>query len=280
MMSDFSQRLATGILFFIVIIGGSIYSPLSFGAIWLLAALLGQIEFYRLIKKSGGNPQFFGGVIIGFTLFVTNFVYVQSEFEKWYWLLLNIPLIYLVFLFEVYRKNSNPFYNISYTLVGVIYIALPFTLLNYIVVDIQNLPAYEFRPWVLIGMIMTLWANDSWAYIWGSWLGKNKLFPSISPGKSWEGFIGGYISCLLWSWLMSVFIEDITLIDWLVIASILSLVGTLGDLVESKLKRSLGIKDSGNLLPGHGGILDRFDALIMSIPFVLVYLYIKYWAFV
>ena len=188
---------------------------------------------------------------------------------------------------EVFRKHKNPFFNISYTLAGVIYIALPFTMLNYLVVDIQELPAYNFNPWVLAGIIMTLWANDSWAYIWGSLFGKHKLFPSISPGKTWEGFIGGLISAWLWAYLMFWLIDtidyfenkNIEWIDWIVISTILSVIGTLGDLVESKLKRSLNIKDSGNFLPGHGGILDRFDALIMSIPFVLVYLYIKYCAF-
>ena len=287
MMSDFGQRLGTGVLFFIFIIGGSIYSPLSFGATWLLAAIMGQIEFYRLIKKSGGNPQLFGGILIGFSLFVTNFAYVQSQFQDWYFLLINIPLVYFVFLIEVFRKHKNPFFNISYTLAGVIYIALPFTMLNYLVVDIQQLPAYNFSPWVLAGIIMTLWANDSWAYIWGSLFGKHKLFPSISPGKTWEGFIGGLMSAWLWAYLMFWLIDtidyfenkNIEWIDWIVISTILSVIGTLGDLVESKLKRSLNIKDSGSFLPGHGGILDRFDALIMSIPFVLVYLYIKYCAF-
>jgi len=287
MMSDFAQRLGTGVLFFIIIIGGSIYSELSFAAIWLLATLMGQIEFYRLIKKSGGNPQLFGGLLIGFSLFITNFGFVQSQFNDWYLLLINIPLIYLVFLFEVFRKNSNPFYNIAYTLVGVIYIAIPFSLLNYLTTDFRVLPSYSFSPWVLIGIIMTLWANDSWAYIWGSVFGKHKLAPKISPGKTWEGFIGGLISAWLWSYLMFWLIDtieyfenqNIEWVDWIVISTILSVIGTTGDLVESKLKRSLNIKDSGNILPGHGGILDRFDALIMSIPFVLFYLYIKYYAF-
>lgn len=278
-MGDFLQRLGTGVLFFIVIIGGSIIHPNSFGILWLLITIFGQIEFYKLLKKSGANPQLIGGVIQGIVLFGTCFIYVQSEFENWPILLVNLPILYVIFMYDLFRKDKNSFTNIAYTLVGVIYIALPFSLLNFIVVDINVLPTYSYRPWVLIGMIMTLWANDSWAYIWGNVFGKNKLFPSISPGKTWEGFIGGYLSCLLWSWLMSVFIKDITLIDWLVIASILSLIGTLGDLVESKLKRSLGIKDSGNLLPGHGGILDRFDALIMSTPFVVFYLYFKYWVF-
>lgn len=277
-MSNFTQRLGTGILFFVVIIGASVWLPESFAAVWLLALILGQVEFYKLIKKSGGNPQLVGGVIQGVLLFVSNYLFVRSEFTNWPVLLLNLPLVYFIFIYELYRKDKNPFFNISYTLVGVLYIALPFSLLNYIVVDVNVLPTYSFKPYVLIGMIMTLWANDSWAYIWGSWLGKNKLFPSISPGKTWEGFIGGYISCLLWAWLMSVFIKDITLADWLILATILSWIGTWGDLVESKLKRSLGIKDSGNILPGHGGILDRFDALIVSTPFIVFYLYFKYLA--
>lgn len=276
MMNDFGKRLGTGVLFFIVIIGGSIAHPYSFAAIWLLASVMGLLEFYGIISKTGGSPQKFTGTLLAISLFASSFFFVQSDFTQWWLLLLNVPITFLIFISEIYRKNSTPFQNIAYTLVGVLYVAFPLSLLNYIVVDLSILPTYSFKPWVLIGMIMTLWANDSWAYIWGNVFGKRKLFPSISPGKSWEGFIGGFISCLLWSWLMSVFIKDITLQDWLIIASILSLIGTLGDLVESKLKRSLSIKDSGNILPGHGGILDRFDALIMATPFILFYLYLKY----
>jgi phosphatidate cytidylyltransferase len=273
--SSFLQRLGTGVLFFIVVIGASIFNPLSFGALWLVATVLGLLEFYKLVKSGGVYPQVFSGIVAGALLFITNFLFVKSEFNDWPLLLLNLPMIFSLFIIEVFRSKSHPFSNIAFTLLGVVYVALPFSLLNYLVIDLSVMPSYKFSPWVLIGMFMTLWANDSWAYLWGSWFGKHKLYPSVSPGKTWEGFIGGFFTCLLWAWLMSLFIKDIGLIDWLALASILSLVGTVGDLAESKLKRSLNIKDSGNILPGHGGILDRFDALILATPFVVVYFYLS-----
>ena len=119
---------------------------------------------------------------------------------------------------------------------------------------------------------MIVWANDSWAYLGGRWLGKHKLFERISPGKTWEGSIVGGIVALLFAYLMSIFLPKYTLIDWLSIAAIMIVTSTLGDLVESMLKRSLGVKDSGNMLPGHGGILDRFDGMYLAIPAIWAYL--------
>jgi len=125
---------------------------------------------------------------------------------------------------------------------------------------------------VLLGFFLLIWANDSGAYIVGSLVGKNKLFERISPKKTWEGFLGGGFFALMFAWLISYFVTEISLIDWLVVALITFVFGTFGDLIESLLKRMVKVKDSGNILPGHGGILDRFDSMIIAAPMVFIYL--------
>jgi len=184
-------------------------------------------------------------------------------------LLINIPVLFLIFIFELYLKAENPFQNIACTLLGIIYVALPFSLLNYITTTTQT---YSYE--LLFGFFFIIWSCDSGAYLVGSTIGKHKLFPRISPGKTWEGSIGGAIISYGVAYLISGWYTSIDRIDWMVIATILIVIGTIGDLVESLFKRSINVKDSGTILPGHGGILDRFDSLIMSAPFVFTYLYL------
>jgi phosphatidate cytidylyltransferase len=275
-MSDLKQRLSTGSIFIIVLFGSTIASPYTYACIFLLAGTLGQIEFYRLIKKSGGDPQTLVGVIGGILLFTTNFLYVQGSFENISLLVYNMPLLFAVFLVELFRKNKNPFFNIAYTIIGIIYIALPFSLLNYMMIDPRFYPSYEFYPHITAGVLFCMWANDSWAYLVGKRFGKTKLYESVSPKKTWEGFLGGIFFCVGFAIIISFIATALSMLDWIVIGLIISIAGTAGDLIESKLKRSLNLKDSGNILPGHGGILDRFDALILAIPFIIVYLFIRF----
>jgi phosphatidate cytidylyltransferase len=155
-------------------------------------------------------------------------------------------------------------------LTGVFYIALPFGLLNYFYIP-ARLPG-DVQYGVLFGFFLILWLNDTAAYLVGSAIGKHRLFERISPKKSWEGSVGGAVFALFTAWLLSGYFSAILLWQWLVMAIIIVILGTLGDLVESMLKRNLGIKDSGNILPGHGGMLDRFDAVLLSAPVVYVFI--------
>lgn len=180
-----------------------------------------------------------------------------------------VPVVTLAIL-ELYKTTENPFINISHTLFGVFYVAAPLAMINYLI--FSRLHNGEYNPDILIAVLIFIWINDSGAYIVGSLIGKHKLFPRISPNKTWEGSIGGGILAICMSLVIAQYISAISLIHWIVIAIITVVFGTFGDLTESMLKRTAKIKDSGNILPGHGGILDRFDSLLMAAPMVLLYI--------
>jgi phosphatidate cytidylyltransferase len=138
----------------------------------------------------------------------------------------------------------------------------------------SNESGVSYHGGLLMGCILHIWANDTGAYFVGSRFGKNRLFERISPKKSWEGFFGGLALSIVAAWLNHRLFAELELIEWIAVGVLMSVFGTLGDLVESMLKRSINIKDSGTLFPGHGGILDRFDALLVGIPFVCCYLWL------
>jgi len=181
--------------------------------------------------------------------------------------LASMPLFFLVFLYELYAAAKTPYQNIAFIGLGLIYIGIPFAMLAYFAIDGSN-----YYGHTVFGLLLLTWMNDTAAYFVGSKFGKHPLFPRISPKKTWEGSIGGVVGALLLGILLSYIIEEQTIIEWMVLAVIVAIFGSLGDLVESMLKRSKGIKDSGTLLPGHGGFLDRFDAFIFLLPFAMTYL--------
>ena len=190
------------------------------------------------------------------------------------WLLISIPLIAIVFITELYRKKENPFLNIAITLTGIIYLSLPVMLMVLIAFGFTPDDGIAYHGKVIMGCIFLLWGSDTGAYMIGSKFGKHRLFERISPKKSWEGFFGGMFTSLLVAWINSMWFPDLNLMEWMMVAVIIVTSGTLGDLVESMLKRSLNVKDSGTIFPGHGGILDRFDGLLISMPFVFFYLFL------
>jgi len=265
-VNNFFKRTLTAGAFVAVLLGCTWYSQYSFSILFFIVTILGLWEFYTLNEKSGSKPQKIAGTLAGAFLFATNSCVALGGCDPRF-LVLNLPVLFLVFILELFRKKENPFANIAFTFLGVFYVALPFSLLNHIL-TISGSYSYE----ILFGCWFILWCNDSGAYLAGSAFGKNKLFPRVSPGKSWEGSIGGAIIAYVIAFIISGWYTSISRADWYVIAGILVVIGTLGDLAESLYKRSLGVKDSGTLLPGHGGILDRFDSLLMAIPFVFGYL--------
>ena len=189
-----------------------------------------------------------------------------------------VTLIYLM-VAELYLKQEDPVHDWAYTMMSQLYIALPFSLLNVLAFQ-SDASGIHFVWSIPLSVFVFLWINDAGAYICGSLLGKHKLFPRISPGKSWEGSIGGGILVIIVAvlvWYLSEQYEQnplgLTAIEWAGLGLVVVIFGTWGDLVESLFKRTLGIKDSGHILPGHGGMLDRFDSTLMAVPAAVVYLY-------
>jgi phosphatidate cytidylyltransferase len=189
-----------------------------------------------------------------------------------------VTLIYLM-VAELYLKQEDPVHDWAYTMMSQLYIALPLSLLNVLAFQ-SDASGIHFVWSIPLSVFVFLWINDAGAYICGSLLGKHKLFPRISPGKSWEGSIGGGILVIIVAvlvWYLSVQYAQnplgLTAIEWAGLGLVVVVFGTWGDLVESLFKRTLGIKDSGHILPGHGGMLDRFDSTLMAVPAAVVYLY-------
>lgn len=267
-MSNFLKRAITGSIFVIAIIGCLLLGKFTFVSLFFLITVLGLWEFYRVSEKGPNQPQKIMGTILGSVIFLCNALIGMGYFN-FPLLIINIPLLYLLFITELYLKHENPFRNIGFTLLGIFYVAVPFSMLNYIVFH-KGFYDYE----ILLGFFFILWANDTGAYLVGSRIGKNKMFERVSPGKTWEGTIGGGILGLIVAYLISLLFSDLQTIEWLIIATLLIVIGTVGDLVQSIYKRSKNIKDSGSILPGHGGILDRFDSLLLATPFVFTYLFI------
>lgn len=243
--------------------------------------VLGLWEFFSLAEKGNTKPQKILGVVAGGVFYLISTLYLNRIIPGIY-LIIPVPLFFLIFIFELFAKPclpegipDKPFVNIAITLSGIFYIALPLTLLSYLAYPPPHYPGFElfkYNPNVLLGFFFLIWTNDTAAYLTGVKFGKHRLFERISPKKTWEGSIGGAILSLIAAYIISIYFTELRLAEWLVIASIIIIFGTLGDLVQSLFKRSINVKDSGRILPGHGGILDRFDGVLLSVPFVFFYL--------
>lgn len=269
-LKNLIKRTLTGIIFVGLLIFGIVFSPYSFAVLFLLITVLSLWEFYNLVKVEAILPIKIFGVIIGGLFFLCSFAYAYELIDKKYFYLFILAFL-IIPIIELYRKNRHPFTNISYTILGLVYVVVPFSLLNYIVLEAATC-GVNFCPNILLGIFFIQWASDTGAYLTGMSIGKTRLFERISPKKSWEGSIGGAIIALGVSWVISLYFNDLQLIEWLVVALLIIVSGTYGDLVESLLKRSINIKDSGTILPGHGGMLDRFDSMLFAAPAVFVYL--------
>lgn len=268
-MNNLATRSLTAVFFVIAMIGSALLGQLVFSVLLLFVTLLSLNEFISLVSNETNQPALWPTIFVGGLTFCVFAVHAMG-FITADWLLAILPFIFGFFILELWRNKANPFANIALSLIAIIYIALPFGLLMYFF-D----PAYHSGPFhygIVLGFLVILWLNDTGAYFVGSLIGKHKLFERISPGKTWEGSIGGALFALLTAWGLSFIFKQIDGLQWMILAVLIVISGTLGDLVESMLKRSLGIKDSGSILPGHGGLLDRFDAVLLSVPFVFVYL--------
>lgn len=267
-MKDIYIRTFTGALFLIAIIGSIILHPLAFFAVLFVFSSLALNEYFLLAAKGESRKNNLSFFVLGIIIFIlTGFIglgWLDIRFAA-----AIIPLFLIVIVLELFRKPNPSWSRIGIYLTGFSYISIPFGLLNFFYVipdsDTQSIG-------VLIGIFVIVWSNDVFAYLVGSMIGKHRILERISPKKSWEGSIGGLIFAMLAAYLLSLFFDQLSLTRWIITAIIIVVFGTLGDFAESMLKRQAGAKDSGNLLPGHGGVLDRFDATLFAAPFVYFYL--------
>jgi phosphatidate cytidylyltransferase len=276
-MSTFQRRTITAVIFAAIMLLGVFGQELTFKILFGIITLGCLWEFLELMLK--GEQYLFWRKILGILIGITPFIFVSFgmfggggdvrvlNFITYVSLTLGFVLTYTTIIIELFLKSERPFLNIGINTLGLLYIGIPFALL----IHLCYLWGW-FNTQVPAGILFLTWTNDSGAYLVGSIRGKTPFFPRHSPKKTWEGTIGGVVLCLIFAFVLSMFFKQLSLIDWLFIAVIVGVFGTLGDLVESMLKRSVGVKDSGKIMPGHGGFLDRFDAFLFSIPFVFVYL--------
>jgi phosphatidate cytidylyltransferase len=266
--SNLVQRAITALVGGVIIISGSIYSDWCYFLIFAAILAFSQMEFYKLTGLDGMLPLKTFGTIVGLLVFTLTFFSVKGMFPPKY-LYLIFPIMSLTFFIKLYKKtDKKPFTGVAFTFLGIFYVAVPFSLLNLAVFSVGQRYNYE----ILIGCLLILWASDTGAYFAGTRFGKTKLFERVSPKKSWEGFLGGAFSAILVAFVLAKYFHTIEDWKWLVIAGIIIIAGTYGDLIESLFKRSIEIKDSGQGLPGHGGFMDRFDGLLLSAPFIAAFL--------
>lgn len=274
-------RAITGAVFVAIMVVGISFRPDVM--ILLFAAITGLTiwEFTGLVNQSENVAvNRFISTAAGIYFFLAVAGYCSGLTPSAAFVPYLLTVVYLL-VSELYLKQTNPINNWAYTMLSQMYIALPYSMIN--VLAFRSTPDGNVTfEWLLpLSLFIFLWTNDTGAYCSGSLLGRHKLFPRISPGKSWEGSIGGAVFVMIAAaiiYFLNVgqtdgLVAGMPLWQWLGLGLVVVVFGTWGDLVESLFKRTLGIKDSGNILPGHGGMLDRFDSSLMAIPAAVVYLY-------
>jgi phosphatidate cytidylyltransferase len=278
-VKNFVTRTLAGAVLVAVIIAATAWSPISFGILFMLISLLATQELMKLLT---GKSTYLGGVsaLLFLAIYAEHAMMFSERMIVIVWVVYGMSLL-TAMIGQLWNTKTNPVEAWMHIAYSQIYVPVPFALINMIAFF-----RGQFTPVLVLSMLVFIWVNDSFAYLTGSLFGRHRMFERVSPKKSWEGFIGGNLFALAAAYLMSILDQPLSnllvghdgasleLWQWLVFAQIVVVFGTLGDLVESLLKRTLGVKDSGSAIPGHGGWLDRFDSLIFAAPVVACYLYL------
>lgn len=269
-MNTLLKRSITAVVYGIVVLGCALGGKITFPVLGLLFIIISMLEFLQMSEKQGLRPLRIYTIFTGIAVFAITYSWANGLIEYHYFLLL--PLLFLALVSaELFRNKLDSFGNIAISLLAVIYIALPVSLMSFLVLPGDGT---EYDPRLLIYVIVQIWAFDTGAYLSGVSFGKHKLSPRLSPNKSWEGIAGGVVFVILAAVITSTFYKPFD-IPGMVIAAVLVAIGsTLGDLAESMLKRNAEVKDSGSLLPGHGGLLDRIDSLLFVVPLLYVFIWL------
>jgi phosphatidate cytidylyltransferase len=268
-MNNFWQRAITGVFFVGAVCGLTLYNEYTFLVLLCAICLFGLLEYYKIVFK--GIFHYSQAIFVLIGLGIVCLKYWFSD-----WVLYLLPVIFPLAAFTVLFSKNREWKSLAYLFSGLFYIAFPllfFFLSTFKPEYTQESPQTIYMPLLALNLFVLIWCSDTFAYISGKLLGKNKMFEAVSPGKTWEGFFGGLILTCGFSALLAYYFNIPVQVN-IIVALCSVVLGTLGDLVESMLKREFKIKDSGNILPGHGGILDRFDALLISLPFTALCYYL------
>ena len=280
MINNFIKRAITGVLFVAILVGCILYNPLSFGILFTIISALTIYEFGQLVnmRAEGVNINKMITMLGGAYLFLAIMGFCTNEGQEGSKIFIPYVLLLLYMMIsELYLKKENPILNWAYSMFSQLYIALPFAMLNILAFNYD--PTYSsvsYNPILPLSIFIFLWLNDTGAYCIGSLIGKHRLFERISPKKSWEGSIGGGVVAIGVSFVLAHYFPFMSMWEWAGLALVVVIFGTWGDLTESLLKRQLHVKDSGTILPGHGGMLDRFDSAL-AIPAAVAYIYALTW---
>lgn len=267
MKSNFVQRTITGAAFVTAVTGCTLFSEFSFFVLLFVVNLLCLLEFYELVLPDKSWIEKYLGIIAGSVIYIMFALIFSADLSlAWYYNI--IPIFLAMFIIKLFENTHNEFSTLAFQLLGLVYITLPLVMLT----KLGFLNSLYYSPALPMGFFILLWTCDTGAYLAGRTFGKRKLFERVSPKKTWEGSFGALILVLAVAFGISKLFDDISTMSWMITAVIILVFGTLGDLFESLLKRNLHIKDSGTILPGHGGVLDRFDGMFLAVPALFFYL--------
>ncbi|AEV98646.1 phosphatidate cytidylyltransferase [Niastella koreensis] len=264
-MNNLTQRSITGFILVATIITAVKVSVYSFILLTLIINILALMEFYRLFHVG----RKLSGALLSLCIVITLTIVINGLCD-WKILLINIPVVFSIFVIELYLKAEVPFYHLAFLFLGILCVTIP--LCFFICIACWPISSRVYNHEIILGYFFLLWAGDSGAYFIGKLFGRHHLFERISPKKTWEGSLGGMVCAITVAYVNSHLFTKIDITGWVVIAFIIIVIGTYGDLIKSLMKRTLNLKDSGTILPGHGGMLDRFDSLLGSAPFIFSYL--------
>ncbi|MGE5449019.1 MAG: phosphatidate cytidylyltransferase [Bacteroidales bacterium] len=269
-MKKLVTRTITGIVLVLLMLAAIIASQYSYAVLFLLMLAGGLYEFFKFYEQSEVKPNQWLSYLISFLLFGATFFIAKGTLSPKYFLAF-VSLLLVVMAAELYRKKDKPVENIAVTIFSIIYLGVPLSITNYLVFP-EFAANHAYAPQLLIALFVLIWTHDSGAYLFGVSMGKHRLFERISPKKSWEGAAGGTLTSVAVAFILAKYIPEIQLIHWIAISILTAISSTYGDLTESMFKRYFKVKDSGQLLPGHGGILDRFDSILFAIPVIVLYI--------
>jgi phosphatidate cytidylyltransferase len=265
-LSNLQQRIIAGITGGAIVINAIYWSEWSYFVLFFAICFLANLEFYDLLIADKKKPNKLFGTVIGMVIYTLVFV-IEKEYISSKFFLTLFPLCAFIFIYELYYSKKKPFNNVAYTILGILYVSIPFSVMH-----VATFANGQYSWQICLGCLFLLWASDTGAYFAGKNFGRTKLFPRVSPGKTWEGSLGGGLTSIGIAVLISNFFTELNVWQWVCLAIIIVIAGSYGDLVESSFKRSLKIKDSGSAIPGHGGFLDRFDGWLLSAPFIATFL--------